>query len=151
MLFIHTFEKVLDGSKVATSRIVKPGDMANALTTGEIFAVTAGSRLVYALGKDYAVQPGRGKKAVGRVRITGIDRYDVRTITGAQARAEGFRDKYQFLLLWCEMHDPAFHKNWLLLCGEDVAEYACPTIIRERPAALYDAWLLTFELVKGAQ
>ena len=155
--FGHTLDKVLSGEKTATSRIVKPGDAAHSLTTGEIFAVsrhcqTGLDRLIYALGKDYAIQPGRGQKAVGRFLVTGIERYDVRTITHERARLEGFSGVFAFLDVWTSMHDPTFHARWageLRYGGDKVVNML--DALANRQAAKYDAWWLTFELVSEAK
>lgn len=43
----------------------------------------------YRLGRTYAVQPGRGKKAVGRIRITKIRRERLQEISDEDCKAEG--------------------------------------------------------------
>jgi hypothetical protein len=64
-------------------------------------------RTKWEVGKEYAVQPGRGKAAVGRIQITNIRHEDVRYISDADVRAEGFSSDYSFLLTWTKMHDKA--------------------------------------------
>lgn len=66
--------KVLDGSKTMTRRPVESGGIA----------------CRYAPGRDYAVQPGRGKKAVARIKVTEVRRERWRDITEADAGREGF-------------------------------------------------------------
>jgi hypothetical protein len=127
-----------------------------------ITRVFRGNRELYRVGSDYAAQPGRGKKAVARVRITAIERYDVRTITAAQAHAEGFKSPLDFLALWVQMHDNP-HGLFEAPNGSDVAwsldsdtlgyweGKSCAEImgkLKDRPAAKYDAWLLAFEPVE---
>jgi len=46
-------------------------------------------RTRFRVGNTYAVQPGRGKKAVGRIRILGIRRERLQEITWQDAVAEG--------------------------------------------------------------
>jgi hypothetical protein len=153
MLFQHTVDRVLDGSKVATSRIVKPGDgIITDFASGRIDIVTSKTnRYVYELGKDYAVQPGRGQKAVGRIRITGIERYDVRSISWSQLKAEGFKDFSAFIAVWSAMHDPTFHARWAGEMQYLSAKYDdMRRALTARQAAKYDAWYITFELLKGA-
>lgn len=59
---------------------------------------------IYEINKTYAVQPGRGKKAVGRIRITDIRREDVRRISEADVLAEGFNNRHEFMAIWDAMH-----------------------------------------------
>ena len=51
-------EKVLAGEKTETRRVVKDGEV----------------ECRYVPGRDYAVQPGRGKRAIGRIYITDVRR-----------------------------------------------------------------------------
>lgn len=76
-------QQVLDGTKTQTRRPVKEGQEANRwdIETDVINEVIRPSvrsfdtwRSVWVVGHTYAVQPGRGKKAVGRIRITKIRR-----------------------------------------------------------------------------
>lgn len=184
MLFIHTWEKVLSGEKTATSRIVKLGDFSATqigLPTGDLAEFNrrfapfskwdvnihgSNSRAKWSIGVDYAVQPGRGKKAVGRIRITGIERYDVRTITAERARQEGFSDTYDFLCTWVSMHDKRIELSTPAYPDSDLYQlfawagrknivthdwYEVEAFLAARPAAFYDAWFLTFELLKGGE
>jgi hypothetical protein len=80
--------KVLDGSKTVTRR------PARGLCV-----------CTYEVGRTYAVQPGRGKHALGRIRIlatTGWER--ITDITDAEAVREGFADAQAFLARWREMY-----------------------------------------------
>lgn len=184
MIFQHTWEKVLDGSKTQTRRIVKPGESANGEYTSCLKAgvpclqggvarengtnawcdgvgtggvgypyppscigalkvieqVRDGNyRLKWQVGRTYAVQPGRGKAAIGRIRITAIRKERVQDITEEDAFAEGckkgeiwesgpnelgytfkFQTKaqFEFKTLWEEVHGPgAWERNdgvWVL-------------------------------------
>lgn len=141
MQFSHTFQAVLDGRKTQTRRIVKPTDIyVKHVVTGEIVAVLRNGRQTYTVGKTYSVQPGRGKKSIGRIRITGIRQEDVREISDADVVAEGFRvsespsvNRGEFLRTWCAMHDPGTPS-----CARHV--------LKTRPAERYQAWVLEFEL-----
>lgn len=49
------------------------------------------------VGRDYAVCPGRGKHAVGRVRVTGVRLFgEIGRLDDDEARREGFRDAAGF-------------------------------------------------------
>lgn len=193
MLYQHTWKDVLNGSKTATSRIVKLGDtdtikwtVALADYTSEvsfeashivevklpyrvaseceIMRVMNNGRTVYLVGQDYAVQPGRGQKSVARIRITGIERYDVRTITPERAAKEGFSDTLDFLSVWCRMHDDphmlfsdpngselVWAIDETLSYWEETPRETVMEHMLNRPAAKYDAWFLTFELASEAK
>lgn len=162
MIFQHTWQQVLDGAKTQTRRRVKPTHGECYLYddyTGEplgILAVGTDKSWLYACGKTYAVQPGRGKHAVGRIRITGLRREDVRTISDDDVKAEGFSSRDEFLKTWVAMHDKdvtidnrnhAIWKQAKATTYMEPLEHGLPT----RPADRYDAWVIEFELVKEAQ
>lgn len=161
MIFQHTWSKVLDGSKTQTRRIALP----HADGTGEFdcemigypmgimsvqrLKVGASSwRTIYQVGKTYAVQPGRTKPAAARIRITGIRREDVREISWEDTYAEGFKSRAMFFNTWLQMHDKTVY--------EVFRDYKFPygkigsatELLESRPAERYQAWALTFELVK---
>lgn len=48
------------------------------------------------VGRSYAVCPGRGKPAIGRVVITSVDRRPLFRLTDDEARREGFEDEAHF-------------------------------------------------------
>lgn len=152
MIFQHTWEKVLSGEKVQTRRLMKPshfvwfGDDSITRARHEVVAVKDENnkcRDMYRVGKTYAVQPGRGQKAVGRIRLLNIDLHDVRNMASADVKAEGFTSFYEFMSTWCAMHDkemtlPTEHTNWSL------QQHLHKHGQRDR----YQAWVLTFELVE---
>lgn len=47
----------------------------------------------YKPGRDYAVQPGRGKHAIGRILVTAVEQTVIAAMTPQQAAAEGFVDE----------------------------------------------------------
>jgi hypothetical protein len=78
MIFQHTWQQVLDGSKTQTRRLVKPGEIGvrkgNYIYEGDVLLhiltddktvpleyVVANNRVKWQVGHTYAVQPGRGK------------------------------------------------------------------------------------------
>lgn len=170
MIFQHTWEKVLSGEKVQTRRLVKLGDgfttplsmvligkdAGRVITTppnrhlpspdfNNIYSVCNGKRTVYQVGKDYAVQPGRTKPAIARIRITGIRREDVREIDLEDVVAEGFKYEGEFLYTWCSMHDPKGYSEYF---KQRVYPQQPAVFLKSRPDNRYQAWALTFEVVK---
>ena len=141
MIFQHTWEKVLSGEKTQTRRQIEDGNVIshpNGL-------IQVGN---YRLGYTYAVQPGRNKPAVARIRITDFWREDVRNISPEDVRAEGFTSEVEFFLTWCRMHDKS-------LTLPIIPDYDTGAIVwngmkddlAARPSKFYYAWVLTFELV----
>lgn len=94
-------QQVLDGTKRQTRRLVKKGDMASHDEKGNIVAVYREvkdwdfktkawrKRLLWKVGKDLAVQPGRGKKSLGRTDpLKAIRRERLREISPEDIFAE---------------------------------------------------------------
>jgi hypothetical protein len=100
-----------------------------------------------------------------RIRITDIRREDVRNISDKDALAEGFKsefpheNKWLFIQLWARLYDPIASwkfdpqrvdywlgkgRNKELVSWQDVQAQ-----IASRPADLYDAWALTFQVERG--
>jgi len=119
MIFQHTLSQLLASRKTQTRRLVKDGevalynpsgiidrtDVSMAVIGGETYVVgppdvvaqapitavrTGSGRLKWAVGRTYAVQPGRGQAAVARIRLTGIRLERVQDITEEDAWKEGF-------------------------------------------------------------
>jgi hypothetical protein len=76
-----TVEKVLDGSKTETRRLVRPGR----------------DKAPCEVGRVYAIQPGRGKAAIGQFYVKGVRKERLLDITDPGARREGFADREAFL------------------------------------------------------
>ena len=89
MIFQKTHEKVMDGSKTQTRRLVKDGDFSLGWPMMCVFSGAKGDRLRFRENQTYAVQPGRGKKAVGRIGIIKIRREKLQEISEEDCRAEG--------------------------------------------------------------
>ena len=137
--------KVLDGSKTQTRRRVKDRDWIRWVKGSteivahhhfkspigysedhgyDISGVNRAGRALWTVCNTYAVCPGRGQKAVARIRILDIRAQSPSLISEADARAEGFDSREAF---WDKLR---------ALYGDGVDL-----------DALY--WALTFELVKG--
>lgn len=121
-----------------------------------IASVQSGSNYPkYKIGKTYAVQPGGGQKAVARIQILSIRREDVRQISDADVIAEGFTSAARFFDTWIGMHDPKLNQqigHWFVSRRAAVSAEDAANIYRiqmqSRPAERYDAWALTFEVMK---
>ncbi len=105
-------QKVLDGTKTQTRRLVKIGEYKYVRLNGEVFEVCdSNNRLKWHVGNSYAVQPGRGKKAVGRIGIIKIRIEPLNAITHDDAQAEGVgRNLAAFANLWDSIHPKG--KRW---------------------------------------
>ncbi|HVU13639.1 MAG TPA: ASCH domain-containing protein [Phototrophicaceae bacterium] len=122
MIFEYTLDLLESGRKTQTCRIARADEQAERGADGQIAAVTNKGRDKYRVGKTYAVQPGRGKPAVARIRLLGIEGKNIAEVTTAEAKAEGYQSREEFLGVWREIH------------GE-----------KQMHA---DVWVLKFELVK---
>lgn len=149
MIFQHRgdIEKIQSGEKTQARHIVKPSHCLNDDNT--MIWHWGSLRNFYEVGKTYAVQPAPGKPAVARICILDIRREDVREISNEDVQAEGFTDYDDFLRVWCSVHDKQielplipFHETPKIFGAFYRNE------LTDRPAACYDAWVLTFELVE---
>jgi hypothetical protein len=125
MIFIHKLPEVLSGDKTLTSRLVRGAylcvdtygilgatDSPHFHEMGPLQTVSnEKGRLLYEVGKTYAIQPGRGKSGVGRLKIMRLRINDAREITQEEAREEGFDHAIDFLSVWAMMYDKAFFKQ----------------------------------------
>ena len=58
----------------------------------------------YEAGKTYAVQPGRGKKGVARIRVLSVTRSYMHELDDAEVRAEGFDSTAAFQRTWLDIY-----------------------------------------------
>ena len=117
-------QKVLDGSKTQTRRLVKDGDYQ--VFWPMICIFNRNDRLRFREAQTYAVQPGRGKHAVGRIGIVMIYKERLNAITHNDAQAERVgKSIAAFAELWDSIHPKG--KRWA-----------------DNP----EVWVLEFELVK---
>jgi hypothetical protein len=113
MIFAHTHEAVLAGHKSQTRRLFDPSKHC-AIVPGRTFGafghpvwrithpVTA--RVYWQNGNTYAVQPGRGKRAIGRIRVTGLRVERLHQMTHKDALAEGVASVDEYAALWDTIH-----------------------------------------------
>lgn len=142
-------QKILAGEKTQTRRLRKSGDeYTRTMTQGKhperrVYQVYRNNRLLWQCGKTYAVCPGRGKPQVARFKLQIMRWEDVRQISGANSRAEGFRNRLEFWLTWCGFHDPKAIDaiNHALYHGLQPIK-----ALNLRSEKLYQAWALTFKL-----
>jgi hypothetical protein len=80
-------EKIMSQEKTETRRPVKDGKPCR-----------------YEAGKSYALQPGRGLKAVGRVLVREVRREKLGDIGEIGAKREGFVNRGEFLDYWRELY-----------------------------------------------
>jgi len=100
MIFQYTYQQILDNNKTATRRVINPGEV---LLENPTRLVVSG-RTKWQVGKSYAIQPGRRKKAVGRIEITGIYQERLGQMTAEDALAEGFASLEEFQQTWIQIH-----------------------------------------------
>lgn len=151
-------EQVLDGTKTQTRRPVKPGEVGVIRPANkplEFASVMAGYglRIKWQVGNDYAVQPGRGKKAVGRIRITKIRRERLQEISAADVYAEGTE---QFARDWNQYIADDYRKRaWRCFKRGNLemafkfmwnSLYRKPYCWKDNP----EVWVLEFEVAKEA-
>lgn len=93
-----SIEAILEGRKTVTRREAVPGKPCR-----------------YQSGRTYAVQPGRGKKAVARIRIRSVQPeawfgYYALGDMDREARREGFETWSELCAAWCKLN-PKAHRN----------------------------------------
>jgi len=109
--------------------------------------VLENAQIKWMVGKTYAVQPGRGKKAVGHFCITGIRRERLQNISDKDIEAEGICLKQNFSgdLGWFNGLDH------LLYPRREWAFKALWNNINKKPGSRWadnpEVWVLEFEVV----
>lgn len=98
-MIFKQWQAVKNRAKTQTRRLVKEGDFA-ANTHGRAVpddvwgnridtVYDDNGRMRWQVGRTYAIQPGRGKNAIGRIRITKIKRERLQDISRPDCLAEG--------------------------------------------------------------
>jgi len=152
MIFKGTWEKVLDGTKTQTRRPVKTKknqkeqSMMYLSETGEIIKVMHlikianeqyKERLLYEVGRTYAVQPGRGKKSLGKIKTMEIRIEKVQAISCIDMIAEGLKTNLRHIDATMHLLDQ-WRDLWNSLYE------GTPYSWGKNP----DVWVLEFELVE---
>lgn len=83
--------KVLAGEKTQTRRIKKEGERLLASILGVKMVLDYRARTKWQVGKTYAVQTGRGKPGIGRLRLLDIRAQQLKYISPQEAFDEGIR------------------------------------------------------------
>lgn len=104
MIFQHTLPQVLSRNKTQTRRVVTANHEAVRDKNNNIIVVTSNGRIKWQVGQTYAVQPGRGKPQVARIKITGLDMEPVTAISEADAIAEGYETRQEFFDTWVKIN-----------------------------------------------
>ncbi len=86
-------EKVIRGEKVTTRRL------PSANSRSPWFVARCG----FVPSRDYAVCPGRGKHAVGRIRVVQTALVRLGVLSDDEARREGFDSETAFRAAWVEI------------------------------------------------
>ncbi|HYI80025.1 MAG TPA: ASCH domain-containing protein [Thermoleophilaceae bacterium] len=89
----HLADQILVGEKTVTRR--EPSPNPNSPWWVE--------RCAYIPGRDYAICPGRGKNAVGRMLVVSVEKVRLGWLDDAEAANEGFATAYDFTQLWASM------------------------------------------------
>lgn len=82
----HLADLVMAGEKTVTRRVCS--DNPNSPWFRDRCALN--------VDQDYAIQPGRGKPAIGRAVVTSVQRQRLGHLSDEEARAEGFADSVEF-------------------------------------------------------
>lgn len=97
-------QAIVDGRKTVTRRPVKGDEPCR-----------------YKVGRTYAVQTGRGKKAVARILVLSVTREPAGAITTNEAIREGFRDPVGFADKWESLYQGQPWRHWWRIEFEVVA------------------------------
>jgi hypothetical protein len=96
--------KVLDGSKTVTRRRMHRKPLPDGRTR---------ATCPYVKGRTYAVQAGRGQKAVGRILVTDNWPVLLGTLNQRESRKEGFRNPRDFVAYWTKLYGDCDPSEWV--------------------------------------
>jgi len=88
--------------------VIFAGDLCTKVLTGEKTVTRRairGETCRYRVGRTYAVQPGRGQRAVARIRVLDVSiTDDFLHLSPGEVRREGFNSLSHFLGRWASLH-----------------------------------------------
>lgn len=126
-MIFKQWQQVLNGAKTQTRRLIKPTDEYYGSGRPKPHGIPIvcvfnreSLRRKYVVGKTYAIQPGRGKKAVGRFKLLAIHREWLQDISLEDTLAEGIFQvpeapdfwKYSGSIWWFVSPREAFFVLW---------------------------------------
>lgn len=89
---------IIDGRKTVTRR-KRTGDNPTGKPGGWV-----DDPCRYRAGHTYAVQPGRGKRGIGRIRVLSVRPEFMHELTDDEIRREGFESRADFERTWRSIH-----------------------------------------------
>lgn len=122
MMFLHTHELVMAGTKTQTRRVKFPFALWQKLHKHSWTAtreqrgnddisdeqIAQANTILERVEITLPVIPNYRAKSIGRIRVKSIRREDVRGINDLDVRAEGFNSRAEFLQLWSQMHNAQY-------------------------------------------
>lgn len=121
-----SIKEILEGRKTQTRRLVKAGETYCRCRFNNLGGHVQKSmgKVKWQVGKEYSVQPSRGKPAVWyetkigyfklKIKIIGIRRERLLEISELGAKKEGFNDRNKFLDAFDELNRKAIPKQYKL-------------------------------------
>jgi hypothetical protein len=115
MIFKNTYEEVLAGIKTQTRRLCRSTTDFQNVHNDQVGEVVRSGRLLWRVGRTYAIQAGRGIPGLGRIRLLRIRAEQLCEISAEDCMAEGLitflREaeavidlRHQFQMLWDGIH-----------------------------------------------
>lgn len=120
-MIFRQIEEIKAGKKIQTRRVVKPGEwfwLDDATLMGGQHRVYRGDklspRLVWQIGKTYAIVPKRGKPAIkdGRIRVLDIFSEPLHSINYKDAIEEGVESVEEYRALWESINGKRKGARW---------------------------------------
>jgi len=127
-------ELILAGLKTQTRRLVKSYEQLEAAQ----MIVAPYHRIRFIVGQTYAIQPGRGKRSIGRIRIMAIRQERLQDITAGACVREGVPR----MSMANYERDAAYYWSSFAATWDQINRKGT------RWADDPEVWVLTFEVVK---
>lgn len=154
-------QQVLDATKTQTRRPIKkygqtltPNDLHTEHSWPFPPTVIENGRVKWMVGHTYAVQPGRGKRSIGRILLLEIRRERLQEISLEDIEAEGITTPEEFARIWGE----AITHSWLEVAYERLKKGDLRNAFRYMWRSIYkkphrwednpEVWVLEFERVE---